>query len=129
VTISRNNIYANHYLGIEYGAEFIPRPIIISTTNTGSINIFGTACPSCAVEVFENSDSDGEGETYMGNATANASGAFTVMVGALNKPYLTATATDAVKGTSKFSAVFTVTEKISVYLPIVLNNHQSPNRE
>ena len=124
VTISRNSIYANHYLGIEYGAEFIPRPIIVSTTNTGSINIFGTAYPGCTVEVFENSDTDGEGETYMGNATANASGVFTVTVSALNKPYLTATATDAVNGTSKFSVVFTVTEKISVYLPTVLNNHQ-----
>jgi len=124
VDITQNSIYANHLLGIEYSQELIPRPIIISTTNTGSINILGTACPGCTVEVFENSDPDGEGETYTGNATADASGAFTVTVSALKKPYLTATATDAVKGTSKFSVVFAATEKLNVYLPIVLSNHQ-----
>ena len=123
VDVTQNSIYANHLLGIEYSQEVIPRPTIISTTNTGSINILGTACPGCTVEVFENSDSDGEGETYTGNATANASGAFTFTVSALKKPYLTATATDAVKGTSKFSVV-AATEKLNVYLPIVLSNHQ-----
>ncbi|MBI5032474.1 MAG: right-handed parallel beta-helix repeat-containing protein [Chloroflexi bacterium] len=123
-TISQNSIYANQYLGIEYGAEFIPRPIITSATCTGTSNIFGTACPGCIVEVFENSNTDGEGEAYLENAIANASGAFTITVGALNKRYLTATATDAVDGTSVFSTVFPVTAQFNIYLPTILNNYQ-----
>jgi hypothetical protein len=59
------------------------------------------------VEVFENGDTDGEGETYVGNTTAT--GDFTVTVSSLNDIYLTATATDAISGTSEFSAVFNTT--------------------
>ena len=107
--------------------EFTPIGIIHSpfTEPEGMpIQPAGAAGVKGTVEVFENSDPDGEGETYMGNATANASGAFTVTVSALKKPYLTATATDAAKGTSKFSVVFAATEKLNVYLPIVLSNRQ-----
>lgn len=87
------------------------------------VNIVGTACPGCSVEVFENSDTDGEGETYVGGTTADASGAFTVTVDRLAKPYVTATASDAINGTSEFSAVFTATVTGgNVYLPIVLKN-------
>ena len=64
----------------------------------------------------------------MGDATADVNGAFTVTVGFLSDPYLTATATDPVSGTSKFSAMFTATVSGAppagpVYLPIVLKNH------
>jgi hypothetical protein len=45
-----------------------------------------------------NSDTDGEGETYVGGTTADASGAFTVTVDRLAKPYVTATASDAING-------------------------------
>jgi hypothetical protein len=84
----------------------------------------GTACAGCTVEVFENGDTDGEGETYIGDTTATSSGAFTVTVSYLTKPYLTATATDATDGTSEFSEVFTSTVTSDrVYLPIILKNH------
>jgi hypothetical protein len=77
------------------------------------------------VEAFENSDADGEGKTYIGDTTATASGAFTVTVSSLSDPYLTATATDAISGTSEFSQVFTATVPVgrNVYLPIILKNH------
>lgn len=127
--ITQNSIFANTGLGIELseGAHGgIAAPVIVTTT-VGSVNVVGTACAGCTVEVFENSDTDGEGETYVGNTTATASGAFTVTVSSLSKPYLTATATDVVSGTSEFSAVFTATVPLAppvspVYLPIILNN-------
>ena len=124
--ITQNSIYANDEMGIDLtGAANgdITAPVIVTTTNAGPVDIVGTACPGCTVEVFENGNADGEGETYVGDATANASGAFSVTVSALGKPYLTATATDAVSGTSEFSVVFSTTEETYVYLPIVLNNH------
>jgi len=54
----------------------IAAPVIVATT-LGSVNIVGTACPNCTVEVLENSDTDGEGETYIGDITADTGGAFT----------------------------------------------------
>jgi hypothetical protein len=104
----------------------IDAPVIMTTT-VGSVNIVGTACADCTVEVFENGDTDGEGETYVGDTTADASGNFTVTVSALSKPYLTATATDEISGTSEFSGVFTATVELapatgSIYLPIVVKN-------
>ena len=76
------------------------------------------------MEVFENSDTDGEGETYVGDTTATASGAFTVTVSSLIVPYLTATATDAISGTSEFSAVFTSTVTgMNIYLPMILRSY------
>jgi CSLREA domain-containing protein len=121
-TITQNSIFANGYYGIMLllGANGgIAAPLIVTTT-VGSANVVGTACPGCTVEVFQNGDIYGEGETFKGSATADAGGAFTVTVGSLGSPYLTATATDVVSGTSEFSAVFT--SMTSVYLPIVLKH-------
>ncbi|MCP4537172.1 MAG: hypothetical protein GY832_08485 [Chloroflexi bacterium] len=124
-TITQNSIFANQ-MGIDLrdGANGnIPAPAIVDTS-LGSVNISGTACPNCTVEVFENSDADGEGETYVGSAAAGTGGDFTVVVGYLNQPYLTTTATDD-RGTSEFSAVFTATVMGAaptdpLYLPIVI---------
>jgi CSLREA domain-containing protein len=124
-TITQNSIFSNT-MGIDLvgGANGnIAAPVIVTTTQ-GSVNIVGTACAGCTVEVFENGDTDGEGETYIGDTTATTSGAFTVTVSYLTKPYLTATATDATDGTSEFSEVFTSTVTSGrVYLPIILKNH------
>jgi hypothetical protein len=124
--ITQNSIFSNT-MGIDLtgGAhENIAAPVIITTTQ-GSVKIVGTACAGCTVEVFRNSDTDGEGETYIGNTTATSSGAFTVTVSSLSQPYLTATATDAISGTSEFSAVFTstVTGGGNVYLPLIMRNN------
>jgi titin len=123
-TITQNSIYANDELGIVLanGANGdIAAPIIATTI--GMFNVLGTACPGCTVEIFENSDTDGEGESYVGEAIADADGDFVVTVGTLTDPYLTATATGMVNGTSEFSAVFVVSRRIRVYLPLVLNSH------
>jgi hypothetical protein len=126
-TVTQNSIFSND-MGIKLtgGANGdIAAPLIVTTT-VGSVNIVGTACPSCSVEVFENGDSDGEGETYVGTTTADAGGDFTLTIGSLSDPYLTATATDG-RGTSEFSAVFTATVPLTpdvspIYLPIILKN-------
>jgi hypothetical protein len=80
------------------------------------------------VEVFCNSDTDGEGEAYVGHTTATSGGAFTLAVSSLSQPYLTATATDTDDGTSEFSEVFEATVELApgsgpVYLPIVVKNN------
>jgi len=112
-TIRRNSIYGSSGSGIYLangGNNLLAAPTI---THVLAGSVLGTACPGCIVEVFENGDTDGEGETYVGNTTANASGAFTVTVSSLSAPYLTATATDAVSGTSEFSAVFATLPNLS----------------
>jgi hypothetical protein len=126
-TITQNSIFANDLMGIDLTAGAngdIAAPVIMTTTE-GSVNVVGTACAGCTVEVFENSDADGEGETYVGDTTATTGGAFTVTVSSLSDPYLTATATDATDGTSEFSEVFTatVTGGGSIYLPIILKSY------
>jgi hypothetical protein len=123
--ITQNSIFANT-MGIDLfdGANAsIAAPEILTTTR-GSVHVVGTACPGCTVEVFTNGDADGEGETYVGDDTADAGGAFTVTVSYLSDRYLTATATGAVSGTSEFSAVFTATETghRTIYLPVTLRN-------
>jgi len=122
--ITQNSIYANTEKGIYLtgGANGgITAPAI--ATSVGPFSIIGTACPGCTVELFENGDTDGEGESYVGTAIANASGDFTVTIGTLLLPHLTATATDTADGTSEFSAVFTLTKWSDVYLPIVLSSY------
>jgi titin len=127
-TITQNSIFSNT-MGIDLRFDAnggIAAPVIMTTT-PGSINVVGTACAGCFVEVFENSDTDGEGETYVGGIAVTASGAFTLPVSYLTLPYLTATATDAMDGTSEFSEVFTATVPLAppagpVYLPIVVKD-------
>jgi putative surface-exposed virulence protein len=126
-TVTQNSIFSNDMgIYLRDGANGgIAAPVIVATS-VGSVNIVGTACPGCSVEVFENGDSDGEGETYVGTTTADAGGDFTLTIGSLSDPYLTATATDG-RGTSEFSAVFTATVPLTpdvspTYLPIILKN-------
>lgn len=121
--IAQNSIFANAGLGIELaeGAHGgIAAPVILDVTMApGQVDIVGTACAGCTVEVFVDGDTDGEGEAYIGNAVADGGGNFALTVASLAQPYLTATATDAANGTSEFSAVFTATVSYVVYLPIV----------
>ena len=105
--ITQNSIFSNS-LGIDLVSDAnggIAAPVIVTTTGTSGV--VGTTCPNCTVEVFKNGDTDGEGETHVASATATAAGNFTVDVGSPDVPYLTATTTDAISGTSEFSAVFT----------------------
>ncbi|MBN2147501.1 MAG: right-handed parallel beta-helix repeat-containing protein [Anaerolineales bacterium] len=119
---TQNRIYENVLLGIELieGAHGGIQPPVIITTTFSPIEVTGTACPGCTVEVFGNSTDDGEGEVYLGSAVADGDGNFSVPLATLTYPYLTATATDATLGTSEFSAVLHTRIILLAYLALVL---------
>jgi hypothetical protein len=45
-------------------------------SSSESVSIKGTVCTFCTVEIFENDSADGEGETFVGSATAGDAGNF-----------------------------------------------------
>ena len=96
--IRRNSIYANGGPGIvlENGAN----DGIAAPTVTGLRPVRGTACATCAVDVY--SDSQDEGRVYEGTVVANGIGQWTYP-GVFAGPRVTATATDGVQNTSAFS--------------------------
>jgi uncharacterized repeat protein (TIGR01451 family) len=107
--ITENSIFSNDDSGIDLtnGANnAMPAPTILAAPS-GSGDITGAALPGSTVELFASHDADGEGEVYLGNATAGGTGDYALTVSSLPFPYLTATATDPDDGTSEFSAVFT----------------------
>jgi parallel beta-helix repeat protein len=104
----RNWIHHNVGRGIEIGQgsdQLPPAPEISSVTGAA---VHGRACPGCVVEVF--SDAAGQGQFYEGMTFAAADGTFFFQKAAntsgrlMGRPYVTATATDPVRGTSSFSA-------------------------
>jgi len=74
---------------------------IVPPTITGLNPVHGAACAGCTVDVY--SDTASQGKTYEGSATADGSGNWTFS-GTPVGPKVTATATDAARGTSEFSA-------------------------
>ncbi len=122
--ITENSIHTNVLLGIDLadGANGgIATPAVTAVSYGATIDISGTACGGCTVEVMGNTDDDGEGEVYLGSAVAQAGGAFVLSLGALGQPYLTATATDGTKGTSEFSVPYEAPVlRLQIYLPLVI---------
>lgn len=122
--ITQNSIHTNGLLGIDLteGANGgIAIPTVTAVTYGATIDVSGTACGGCTVEVMGNTDDDGEGEVYLGATVAEAGGAFVLALSTLGQPYLTATATDATMGTSEFSAPYEVPAlRLRVYLPLVV---------
>ena len=102
--ITKNSICNNGKQGIvleEGGNNNITRPYIFEfDMQAGTLT--GIACPNCTVEIF--SDSDNQGEIYEGSTTADNSGLFTFSKEApFTHTRLTATATDVNNNTSEFS--------------------------
>lgn len=123
--ITQNSFFDNGAKGIHLasGANGGIEPPVVAGISVGPVRITGTACALCTVEVFANRDTDGEGETYIGSTTADGSGDFVLtLAGPLGKPFLTATATNVVSGTSEFSSVFD-SEIRNVFLPLVFKNY------
>ena len=118
-TISHNSIEYNVGEGIKAPGGWTPEAPVIVATLMGSVQIVGTACAGCTVEVFQSHLDSGEGLTFVGEAVADGVGTFIVTADSLPQPYLTATATDGANNTSGFSDVFESTIS-SVYLPLVL---------
>lgn len=119
-TFTRNSIFGNTGLGIELSPggpnqndpgdadvgpnEGLNFPVIGRAIPD---RVTGSACAGCTVEVFLSdgaANGYGEGKTFLGSATANPDGSFTVAVsGVLVGNHVTATATDATGNTSEFS--------------------------
>ncbi len=123
-TITRNSIYNNGSWGIELFPRGVNPPNVPTTGPNQGVDapvltaatpsqVSGTACAGCTVEVFiaDSGASDwGEGKTFIGSATANASGNFSVAVSGVNVGQtVTATTTDGAGNTSEFSKNRTVT--------------------
>ncbi len=128
-TFTQNSIYANTSLGIDLkplgkvnpndpgdadaGAnDLLNFPVLTSATQYA---VAGTACANCIIEVFVADQASspwgpyGQGQTFVGSATSDGSGAFTVNVtGVSVGSYVTATATDSTGNTSEFSMNFVV---------------------
>ena len=121
IFITRNSIYANFHSGIslELGVNGnIQHPEIDSVTG-GSYIVEGTACPGCLVELFSSPGDYGEGKHFQGDDMADTSGNFSISISHLLYPYLTATATDILSGTSMFSISYWV-DNAQLYLPLIL---------
>jgi parallel beta-helix repeat protein len=103
-TFTRNSIYNNAELGIEIRRVDDHVPVLEPATLA---RVEGTACGGCQVEIFlaaPDPTGFGEGMTYLGEATADIAGRFSLPLSGLdNCDELTATATDGAGDTSEFS--------------------------
>jgi hypothetical protein len=107
--IRGNSIHDNSTEGIDNkdGGNLELPPPVINTVGAqfAGHGVSGTACASCEVDVY--SDADSEGAIYEGTVTAAANGDWSFDQD-VSGPNVTATANDALKNTSEFSAPFTV---------------------
>jgi parallel beta-helix repeat protein len=102
--ITQNSIHDNRRRGIQLfeGSSFNTATPFIFDFNLSAGTVAGTACVDCTVEIF--SDSEDQGEKYEGRITADGSGSFAFSKGSsFSGPHLTATATDTDANTSQFS--------------------------
>ena len=123
-TITRNSIYQNDGLPIDFVDTPEPTgPVELPALEwyaPASRTLTGRACEGCRVEVFSNPDAQPAGTIYLGAATANATGVFTLTLSGLSPlPFMHATATDAQGTTSEFSSGLN-TNRARIYLPSVL---------
>ena len=135
-TITRNSIYGNDGLGIDLAPFYQVNPNDPGDVDTGAnqqlnypqissaspTSVSGTACAGCTVEAFvadsngpgstggPGSGAYGEGKTYLGSATADSGGNFSLAVsGVSSGQWVTTTATDSSGDTSEFSQNVQVT--------------------
>jgi len=113
-TITRNSIHDNAVIGIllnDNGNGRLKAPFISEFDLQRGV-IIGQSCPGCLVELF--SDEREEGAVFEGETTAASSGAFRYEGGnALHGPHLTATTTDLLGNTSRFSTPTSGTHHIA----------------
>jgi len=103
-TITQNHIFKNGVFGIHLmdgGNEELMAPAIFDFDLSAGF-LTGAACANCTIEIF--SDSNNEGEYYEGRTIADSNGAFMFDKGAsFTGPHLTATVTDTSGNTSQLS--------------------------
>ena len=103
-SIRANSIHSNGGLGInnvDGGNNELAPPVVNEPPLRAGLEVSGTACPSCTIDVF--SDDEDEGRVYEGSTVANGVGAW-FFTGDVSGPFTTATATDPDGNTSEFSA-------------------------
>lgn len=103
-TITGNSIHDNdgRGIGLPGGANIALVVPAILAFDVPAGTVTGIACQNCTVEVF--SDSDNEGQHFEGQTTADGMGVFALDKGTpFVGPHLTATATDLDGTTSAFS--------------------------
>ena len=120
--VLENSILDNFEQGIDLtnGANHEIISPTISASTVVPFSVSGTTCNNCLVEVFSSQTDDGEGEIWLDRTTADASGNFSLTLWTSPYPYLTATASLPVDGTSEFSAVFTAELPDIIYLPTIM---------
>ncbi|HSP54965.1 MAG TPA: hypothetical protein VLS25_05200, partial [Dehalococcoidia bacterium] len=100
--IRGNSIYSN---GAPGGIANVTPPVtpvpVIGAVAGGTVS--GFACAGCQVDVYN--DQSDQGRIWMGSATADASGVFSLAGAPHSLPNITATATNGT-GTSQFTAPF-----------------------
>ena len=121
--VTQNSIHHNGGYGIRLlnnAQDSIPAPVITSASCTA---VSGTACSNCTVEIFTDSQDEGEHMHWPPYAFADSGGNWT-WSGDLIGPYVTATAMDGVDNTSEFSAPWDVglCQRVAV-LPLVMKNY------
>src|SRR3989339_97911 len=116
--ISRNKLFANNDVGINLsnpGNESIVPPAITSVESYPASNrtyIYGTSETSAYIEVFlvatNETDSAGEGKTYIGSTEADIYGRWIMDISGSHEGKVTSTQTDASANTSLFSTNVTI---------------------
>lgn len=119
-TISQNSIYANQEKGINlnvkdfggrklWGNQNMPEPRLIAASSSLAVGDHPW-CAGCTVEIFiadktslTDSESSGEGKTYLGSGPTGADGQFNIAISAPVGVLLTATITDLAGNTSEFA--------------------------
>ena len=105
-SIRENSIHDNGGSGISL--ESTANQGITAPSIAGISPLYGTACPSCAVDIY--SDSADEGRIFEGTVTADGSGQWSYP-SSVSGPNVTATNTDAANNTSEFSAPVSVVQQ------------------
>jgi len=101
--ISRNSIFCNVGVGISNNFS----PPVISNATTTSAN--GTAPANSRIELFyDSSCTNCQGKTFIDEVFADSTGAWTYTGTLLLNSSITATATDTLNSTSKFSACYVI---------------------
>lgn len=111
--------------------DYLSCPVIFSaqTTSPATTHVRGYACAGCLVEVFIASNESyhagyGEGQTYLGTATAESSGNWALDVPVAAGQYVTATATAPVPG----AAPATETSQYSQNVPVAVVGARTAHR-
>ena len=102
-TITQNAIYKNGWAGIRFEEEDPDSTgITLGQADVRLGMMAGHSCPGCVVELF--SDTDTQGELFEGRAAVDAEGRFDVSLGVpFSGPVMTATVTDPHGTTGPFS--------------------------